>query len=113
MSLTVLTVTDDVPSPVGPQPKERRYGGHADAGRYIEQLTQQWRPHVPDVDGEVLRDPIGPANAIRLHLDQRPAGLVAVTTHARSGIQRVLLGAEAANIVRASVAPCLVAPVHE
>jgi len=35
-----------------------------------------------------------------------------LTTHARSGVQRVLLGAAAASIVHASVAPCLVAPVR-
>jgi nucleotide-binding universal stress UspA family protein len=58
-----------------------------------------------------VRDPIGTASGIRTHLDERPAGLVALTTHARSGIERVLLGSTAANIVRASIAPCLVAPV--
>lgn len=35
-----------------------------------------------------------------------------VTTHARSGMQRALMGAVAASIVHASVAPCLVAPVR-
>ena len=65
-----------------------------------------------DVDGEVVRDPIGAAGGLRSHLQERPAGLVAVTTHARSGLQRALLGATAASIVHASVAPCLVAPVR-
>lgn len=73
---------------------------------------QQWRSRVPNVDGEVLRDPIGPASAIWAHLDQRPAGLVAVTTQSRSGMQRILFGATAASIVHASVTPCLVARVH-
>lgn len=61
---------------------------------------------------QVSRDPIGPASGLRVHLDQRPAGLVALTTHARSGVQRALLGAAAASIIHASVAPCLVAPVQ-
>ena len=112
MSLTVLTVTDDDPPPVSPQREPSRYGAHPDAPSYIDHLVQQWRPHVSEIDGEVLRDPVGPANAVRLHLDQRPAGLVALTTHARSGMQRILLGAAAASIVRASTAPCLVAPVR-
>jgi nucleotide-binding universal stress UspA family protein len=113
MSLTILTVIDDVPTPIGPQRDERRYGRHPDAESYIEQLVQHWQTHISGIDGEVLRDPIGPASAIRTYLDQRPAGLVAVTTHARSGMQRVLFGAVAASIVHASVAPCLVAPVRQ
>lgn len=111
MSLTILTVIDDNPAPIRPE-DERRYGAHADAAAYIEDLAQQWGTTLPDVDGEVVRDPIGLASAIRMHLDQRPAGLVAVTTHARSGMRRALLGAAAASIVHASVAPCLVAPVR-
>lgn len=112
MALTILTVICDESPPVRPQREESRYGHHPDAGSYIDRLVQQWRTDVTEVDGEVLRGPIGPANAIRNHLGQRPAGLVALTTHARSGMQRVLLGAAAAGIVHASIAPCLVAPVR-
>lgn len=81
----------------------------------LRATSNNWRssayPPV-DADGEIVRDPLGPASGVRAHLGQRPAGLVAVTTHARSGIQRVVLGAAAAGIVHASVAPCLVAPVR-
>jgi nucleotide-binding universal stress UspA family protein len=107
MSLTILTVADDVTSAI---PGERRYGD-GDAEHYIEALVEQWSAG-GDVDGEVIRDPIGPASGLRAHLDQRPAGLVALTTHARSGMQRALLGAAAASLVHASVVPCLVAPVQ-
>jgi nucleotide-binding universal stress UspA family protein len=107
MSLTILTVVDDEPPPV-----PRRGGGRPDADGYVEQLVEEWNEHVPETDGVVVRDPIGPANGIRLHLEQRPAGLVALTTAARSGMQRLKLGAAAASIVRASVTPCLVAPVQ-
>ena len=102
MALTILTVVAD----------ESASAGRGDDERYIEHLVEEWRHHVPDTDGEVVHDPIGPANGVRLHLEQRPAGLVALTTSARSGMQRLKLGAEAAGIVRASVAPCLVAPVR-
>jgi nucleotide-binding universal stress UspA family protein len=112
MSLTILTVVEDAPPPVRPEFHGSRYGARVDAEDYIQELVQQWRGGLPEVDGEVIRDPIGPASGVRAHLDRRPAGLVAVTTHARSGVRRVLLGAEAANIVRASVAPCLVTPVR-
>jgi nucleotide-binding universal stress UspA family protein len=112
LSVTILTVADDAPAPVQPTRAETRYGRHADAEGYIDELVRRWRPHLPQIDGEVVRDPIGVASGVRAHLDQRPAGLVAVTTHARSGVPRLLLGATAASIVHASVAPCLVAPVR-
>ncbi len=111
MSLTIVMAIDDVPDPLRPDLTKSRYGQHADAQSYLDELVEQWATRLPGVDGEIVIDPISPANAIRLHLDQRPAGLVALTTHARSGMQRVLLGATASDIVRASVAPCLVAPV--
>jgi nucleotide-binding universal stress UspA family protein len=112
MSLTVLTVVEDAPPPIRPDSGRSRYGGHADAASYIDELVQQVRTHVADTDGEVVRDPIGVASGVRAHLVQRPAGLLALTTHARSGLQRVLLGAAAASILHASVAPCLLAPVR-
>lgn len=112
MSLSIVTVVEDVPATLRPAEPGGRYGSSGDADGYVEALAQRWRDAVPHVEGLVLRDPIGPADAIRVHLEQQPAGLVAVTTHARSGLDRVRLGAAAASIVRASVAPCLVAPVR-
>jgi nucleotide-binding universal stress UspA family protein len=112
MSLTLLTVIEDVLPPIRPRRDVSRFQPHTDADEYIGHLVQQWRSSVPAADGEVLRDPIGPASAIRTYLGLRPAGLVALTTHARSGMARVRLGAAAASIVHASVAPCLVAPVR-
>jgi nucleotide-binding universal stress UspA family protein len=112
MSLTILTVIEHAPPPIRPERQQSRYGASEDAETYIAELVQQWRLDDLDVDGEVVRDPIGAAGGLRSHLQERPAGLVAVTTHARSGLQRALLGATAASIVHASVAPCLVAPVR-
>jgi nucleotide-binding universal stress UspA family protein len=112
MSLTILTVVEDAPDPIRPGEKRTRYGAGVAPASYIESLVQRWTGIVQSVDGEVVRDPISAAGGIRTHLGQRPAGLVAVTTHARSGLQRALLGAQAASIVHASVAPCLVAPVQ-
>ena len=112
MSLTVLTVVDDVPAPISREDRPSRYGDHPDAQSYIEQMVQQWSEQLPGTDGVVVRDPHGPAGGVRAHLSERPAGLVALTTHARSGMQRVLGGATAASIVHASAAPCLVAPVR-
>ena len=113
LSLAILTVMADAPPPLRPDQHGNRYGTHGRAAHYIDNLMQQWHDHVPDITGRVLRDPIGPASAIRVHLDDEPAGLVAVTTHAASGMQRVVLGATAASIVHASVAPCILAPLRQ
>jgi nucleotide-binding universal stress UspA family protein len=111
MSLTILTVAEDAPRPLEPDRHMNRYGAGG-AESYVEALIQRWQGSAPEVNGHVIRDPIGPANGVRTHLDQESAGLVAVTTHARSGMQRVLLGATAASIVHASASPCLVVPLR-
>ena len=110
MSLTILTVVEDAPELLRPERKRTRYGLGVTPESYIESLVQRWTRVLP-TDGEVVRDPISVADGIQSHLDQRPAGLVAVTTHARSGLERARLGAQAASIVNVSIAPCLVAPV--
>jgi nucleotide-binding universal stress UspA family protein len=113
MTMTILTVIEDAPAPLRPPAEQvRRYGGRADAGSYVDALVAAWRGGAVEVDGVVVRDPIDAAGGVRAHLDARPAGLVAVTTHARSGLRRALLGAGAASIVRASVVPCVVAAVE-
>ena len=112
MELTILTVIDDGRVSARADNPTYPYGGHDDADAYIEHLVGRWGSSGAATDGVVLLDPIGPASGLREHLDLRPAGLVALTTHARSGLSRLRLGATAANIVHASVAPCLVAPVQ-
>jgi nucleotide-binding universal stress UspA family protein len=112
MALSILTVITDAPEPIRPERHRSRYGLGVDPQSYIDALVKQFQGRVDDVDGVVVRDPINPADGIRTHLSQRPAGLVAMTTHARSGMRRALLGAEAARIVYASDVPCLVAPVE-
>ncbi len=111
MALSILTVITDAPEPIRPERHRSPYGLGVDPQSYIDALVKQLQGRVDDVDGVVVRDPINPAEGIRTHLGQRPAGLVAMTTHARSGMRRALLGADAARIVYASDVPCLVAPV--
>ena len=112
MSLTILTIDEEVPRSVDGTSRDRGYGPDGDVDAYIEDLVKTWRTEVANVDGAVERDPIGPASGLHHHLDERPAGLVAMTTNARSGVDRLLLGATAASLVHASVSPCLVAPVR-
>lgn len=112
MSLTLLTAIEDAPEPLRPEQHRSRYGKGVSPESYVDALVQRWSGALADIDGEVIRDPVGVAGAIRTHLDQRPASLVALTTHARSGLQRVLLGAQAAHIIHASVTPCIVVPLE-
>jgi nucleotide-binding universal stress UspA family protein len=110
MSLTVLTVIDDSPIPAQSTRRANRYPPNGGAERYVAEVVQKWQDSAPGIAGVVLKDPIGPASAIRSYLRDQPAGIVAVGTHARSGLQRLRHAATAASIVRASVAPCLIVP---
>jgi nucleotide-binding universal stress UspA family protein len=109
-SLTVLTVIDDVPEApragLSPSPDRTTEG----AWDYVDGLVRRWREVAPRTDGLVIRDPIGPASAIRSHLAEHPTALVALTAPDRSGLRRVRNGAIAEDIVRKSTAPCLVVP---
>ena len=112
MSLTIVTVAEPSLPPLGPDATwHRRHGPEEDADAYVARLKETWNDVAAEVDTEVVYDPISPADGVRTYLDQHPAGLLAVTTHARTGLRRVLLGADAANIVHASTAPTLVVPL--
>ena len=112
MSLTIVTVAEpSAPPALADATWNRRHGPEEDGGAYAARLAEKWKDVATEVDAQVVYDPISPADGVRAYLDQHPAGLVAVTTHARSGLQRLFLGADAANIVYASTAPTLVVPL--
>ena len=104
--LSILTVAEDAASALGSD-RPNRFGP-TDPRRYVDTLADRWQQAAPGAVGEVVFDPIGVASGVRAPLAAKPAGLVAVTTSARSGLDRVLLGATAADIVRTSSAPALV-----
>jgi nucleotide-binding universal stress UspA family protein len=63
------------------------------------------------VDPVVLRSSSSAHAAVLGHLDERPASLLAVTTHARSNLRRALVGSEAARIIHDSPVPVLAQPI--
>lgn len=111
MTLSIVMFVEDGPTPLRAPEGAARYGFTHDPSEYLQHLVAQWQAGISDTDALVLREPIGPGSGIRLHLSNRPAGLVAVSTQARSGMRRILGGAAADKIIRSSVAPCLV--VHQ
>jgi nucleotide-binding universal stress UspA family protein len=111
MRLSIVTIVDEAANVAGVESSS--LFGPPDPRAYVDDLATHWRAVVPDTAGEVVWDPIGVASGLRAHLASRPAGLVAVTTHARSGLERLRLGATAAHIVRTSTAPTLVVPLVE
>lgn len=109
-TLTILTVVDDAPEPLRPGPGTVDHRSPYGAEEYIESLVERWEAPTLEVDGLVLRDPIGPASAIRNHLAERPAALVALIAPDRRRWHRIRLGATAEQITRTSPAPCLLVP---
>jgi nucleotide-binding universal stress UspA family protein len=111
MRLSIVTVAED--APIGLSGTRPNRFGPEDPQAYVDGLAGQWRQVVPGTTGEVVLDPIGPVTGLRNHLTEHPAGCVAVSTSARSGFDRLRLGAMAADIVAASTVPTLVCPLAE
>jgi nucleotide-binding universal stress UspA family protein len=114
MSVTILTVAEPIPPPVRPDvPWRRTHGPDEDADAYVRRLAEQWSDGAVDVDTHVVYDPIGAGQGIQAYQDEQPTGLIAVTTHARSGLKRAVFGAGAAAMVHWSRSPALVVPITE
>ena len=112
MSVTILTVAEPIPPPVRPDaPWRRQHGPDEDADAYVQRLAEQRSGGDVAVDTHVVYDPIGPGPGIQAYQEEQPTGLIAVTTHARTGLQRALFGAGAAAMVHWSRSPALVVPV--
>ena len=112
MSVTILTVAEPTPPPIRPDATWRRHHGpDEDADAYVQRLAAQWSGAAVPVDTHVVYDPIGPGEGIQAYQDEQPTGLIAVTTHARTGLKRVVFGASAAAMVYWSRSPALVVPI--
>ncbi len=72
----------------------------------------QWQGRGLDIDGDAVYDPVSVAGGLADYLEDRPPALVAVTTHARTGMARLVLGSVAAGIVRQVLAPVLLVPAQ-
>lgn len=111
LPLTIATVAEPVPEPSEGHRYVRAHGPDINADRYLDRLAEQWRIPGLQVTTAAVYDPIGPAEGLGNHLADHSATLLALTTHARTGIARAVLGSATARIVRASPVPVLVAPL--
>ncbi|MBW3537642.1 MAG: universal stress protein [Actinobacteria bacterium] len=87
-----------------------RFGPDGDVDAFLKSLVKPVRDLGHHVDTVAVYDPISPAGGVHTWLRERPASLVVVSTHARSGLARIVFGSVAARIVHHSPAPVLVVP---
>ena len=114
MVLTIITVAEPSPPPLRADATwHRHHGPQMDADEYMRRLGERWSEVAPAVRTEVVYNPVSAADGLADYLESHPTGLLAVTTHARTGLDRVVFGAGAAGIVHASTAPVLVVPLGE
>lgn len=111
-ALTVLTVAEPVPSPLDDRPERRRFGPDGDVDTFLEAMVAPVRSEAGDVPLRTMPvyDPISPASGVRSYVMDNPAFQVVVSSHARTGLSRIVLGSVAAAIVHHSTAPVLVVP---
>lgn len=75
------------------------------AQEYLDQLAQRLRSQGQQVDTHVLIGP--PAMTILDYVYDHPVDLIAMATHGRSGVSRMLLGSVADKVVRGAGVPVL------
>jgi nucleotide-binding universal stress UspA family protein len=111
--LTVITVAEPVPPPLGAAPIRRRFGPDEDVDAYLEAAVGPLRARGHTVETHAVYDPISPAAGVRDYVWAHPASLVAVASRARTGTSRLLQGSVAAEIVHSIISPVVVLPRPE
>jgi nucleotide-binding universal stress UspA family protein len=106
--LVVLTVAEDAPPRLDGTSGNRF--GPDDAAGYVEALAARAPTDGPVVRAELVHDPLSVAEGVKAYLRAHPTALLALTASGRTGLDRLRLGATAAEIVRRSTAPALVVP---
>jgi len=78
-------------------------------GGYVRRLAQELRHHGVAAEWEVLHGD-NAAEAINRFAADTPGSVVALTTHARAGMQRLLAGSVAMGVAHESIRPVLILP---
>jgi nucleotide-binding universal stress UspA family protein len=94
------------------QPPRRRFGPQ-DPDAYMADAVGRWSTGDVAVTGEVIIDPISPASGLGQWLRERPNGLLAMATHGRTGLQRLLHGSVSASVLGESPVPALMIAITQ
>jgi nucleotide-binding universal stress UspA family protein len=94
------------------QPARRRFGPR-DPDAYLADAMARWTSDDVEVAGEAIIDPISPASGLSQWLRERPNGLLAMATHGRSGLQRLIHGSGAASILGESPVPAAMIAIRQ
>lgn len=113
LPLRIVTVAEPALAGLDGRDPYRAHGPHGDPQAYVDALADGWRQPDLDVAGMAIFDPLGPGPALASELETTRCGLLAVTTHARTGLRRAVFGSQATAIVRHSPVPVLVVSRRE
>lgn len=111
--LAICTVAEPTPTPNRPEATGFRAHGPDHPEAYLDQLVATWTADDLTVEAVPIYNPISPADGMERFLRERPVELVALTTHARTGVERLALGSSAAGIIHGSPAPVLAVPIPD
>lgn len=106
MALTILTVSIPTVSLSGDERSDQLESS-------LHRMRDLLADRSVDVSTHVQSDPLGPAAGVGTYLSANPAGLLVVSTHARSGLSRLIDGATAIGIVAAANVATVVVPLHD
>jgi len=79
-------------------------------GAFLDALVHPFRDAGRKLETVVVYDPISPSDGVCTYVRDHPAALLAVSSHARTGLARIVWGSTAAAIVNRSASPVLVVP---
>src|SRR5262249_34374105 len=87
--------------------EEMQTRAHREAEQYLERIAGTLRSRGLSVQVHVVADD-HPALAILREAEAQGASLIALETHGRRGLSRLVLGSVADKVIRGAVAPVLV-----
>lgn len=106
--VVVVVVAEPVPPPLDDRPARRLFGPDGDVSAFVATLVEA--AGSAGVRGEVVWDPISPADGVITYLDDRPAALVVIASRARQALEHAVFGHTDAAVIHSSPSPVLVVP---
>lgn len=108
-SVDVVTVAEPVLESLEPGASRyrRSFGPPVDAGAYAAEVASRFSGVDVEVGHHAIYDPLSVSDGLACYLEERPAELVVVTSHASVDALHPFVGRTAASIVRHSPAPVL------